>query len=173
MMFTDSRLTTREITTLGLLIALEIVLTRFCSIQAWNIRIGFGFVPIVLAGIHFGCIHAAVAAAAADILGAVLFPATGAYFPGFTLTAFLTGAVFGLLLHRRQTICRILAAILLNQLVLGLLLNTFWISVVYHSPFIPLLATRCIQCAILGPVQFITISTVVQLRNRYGKKVQV
>ena len=79
-MFTVPKLTTREITTLGLLVALEIVLARFCSIQAWNFRIGFSFLPIAMAAIGFGPIPAAIAASAADVLGAVLFPTTGAYF---------------------------------------------------------------------------------------------
>ena len=60
-MFTVPKLTTREITTLGLLVALEIVLARFCSIQAWNLRIGFSFLPIAMASIRFGPIPAAMA----------------------------------------------------------------------------------------------------------------
>ena len=170
-MFTVPKLTTREITTLGLLVALEIVLARFCSIQAWNLRIGFSFLPIAMASIRFGPIPAAMAASAADILGAVLFPTTGAYFPGFTLTAFLTGVIFGLCLYCRQTAGHILAAVLLNQLGLSLLLNTTWLSIMYHSPFLPLMATRIFQCAVLGPIQFIAIGTMVRLIGRYGKKV--
>lgn len=170
-MFTVPKLTTREITTLGLLVALEIVLARFCSIQARNLRIGFSFLPIAMASIRFGPIPAAMAASAADILGAVLFPTTGAYFPGFTLTAFLTGVIFGLCLYRRQTAGHILAAVLLNQLGLSLLLNTTWLSIMYHSPFLPLMATRIFQCAVLGPIQFIAIGTMVRLIGRYGKKV--
>ena len=112
-----------------------------------------------------------MAASAADILGAVLFPTTGAYFPGFTLTAFLTGVIFGLCLYRRQTAGHILAAVLLNQLGLSLLLNTTWLSIMYHSPFLPLMATRIFQCAVLGPIQFIAIGTMVRLIGRYGKKV--
>lgn len=169
-MFTVPKLTTREITTLGLLVALEIVLARFCSIQAWNFRIGFSFLPIAMAAIGFGPIPAAIAASAADVLGAVLFPTTGAYFPGFTLTAFLTGALFGLCLHRRQTAGHILVAVLVNQLGLGLLLNTVWLSIMYDSPVLPLMATRIVQCAVLGPIQFITIGALVRLASRYGKK---
>lgn len=172
-MFFVPKLTTRAITTLGLLVALEIVLARFCSIQAWNFRIGFSFLPIVMAAISFGPIPAGIAATVADVLGAVLFPTTGAYFPGFTLTAFLTGALFGLCLHRRQTAGRILAAVVLNQLLLSLLLNTAWLSIMYRSPFLPLMTTRIFQCAVLGPIQFISIGALTRLVNRYGKKVLI
>lgn len=170
-MFPVKKMTTREITTLGLLIALEIVFARFCSVQAWNIRIGFSFLPIVMAAVLYGAIPAAIVAGIADILGAVLFPSTGAYFPGFTLTACLMGLVFGIFLYSRQTKWRILGAVLVNQLVLSLLLNTFWISVVYHSPFLPLMATRIVQCAVVGPVQVAAIGALTRLNDRYGKRV--
>ena len=88
---------TKTLTLMGLLIALEIVLSRFLSINAWNIRIGFSFVPIAAAGMLLGPIPAGIVAAAADILGATLFP-SGPFFPGFTLTAFLTGTLLGVFL---------------------------------------------------------------------------
>ena len=159
---------TRTITTLGILIALEIILNRFLSINAWNLKIGFSFVPVVLAAMLFGPIPAALVAALGDFIGAILFP-IGAYFPGFTLTAALMGLVFGLFLRSNQTWPRVLAAVAINQLILGFLLNSYWISVLYGSPFVPLLATRIVQCAILLPVQFVVIlalaKTLPQLRK--------
>ena len=68
------------------LIAIEIVLSRFCSIATPIVKIGFGFVPIAVCGMLYGPVWAGVAGGAADLLGAVLFP-IGAYFPGFTLSA--------------------------------------------------------------------------------------
>ena len=152
---------TKTLTIMGLLIALEVVLSRFLSINAWNIRIGFGFVPIAIAGMLFGALQAGIIAAAADVLGATLFP-TGPYFPGFTLTAFLTGVVLGIFLNRRRTPLNILCAVLINQLILSLLLNSLWISILYNSPFLPLLGTRAIQTAILIPVQFIVIGVIMR-----------
>lgn len=73
-MFTVPKLTTREITTLGLLVALEIVLARFCSIQAWNLRIGFSFLPIAMASIRFGPIPAAMAPRQRTFWGLFSFP---------------------------------------------------------------------------------------------------
>ena len=86
------------LTLMGLLTAVEIVLSRFLSISAWNTKIGFAFVPVVIAAILLGPYRAGIVAALADFLGAVLFP-IGAYFPGFTLTAFFMGVIYGLLLH--------------------------------------------------------------------------
>ena len=147
---------TKELTLIAALTALEIVLSRFLSINAWNIKIGFSFVPVAIAAIILGPIHAGIIAALGDFIGAILFP-IGAYFPGFTLTAFLTGICFGVFLSKKRGIGRIFVAVATNQLVLSLLLNSLWISILYGSPFLPLLGTRLIQCAVLFPLQFAVI----------------
>ncbi len=163
------KINTRMIVYLGVLVALEIVLNRFLSINAWNIKIGFAFVPVAVAAILFGPIPAAIVAALGDFLGAILFP-IGPYFPGFTLTAALMGVVKGLLLHKEQTLPRIGIAVAIDQLILSFLLNSLWISILYGSPFVPLLGTRIIQCAILVPVQFVVILVISRALGKYGKR---
>lgn len=146
----------KTIVTLGLLIAIEIVLARFLSFSVWNMKIGLGFIPIVIAAIMFGPIQAGIVGALGDFFGAILFP-IGAYFPGFTLTAFLTGMVLGLFLHKKQTMGTILAAVAVNQLILSQVLNTYWVSVLYGSPYSGIFVTRIIQTLILIPVQIAVI----------------
>ena len=154
-----SKFNTRTLTTLALLTTMEIVLSRFLSISAWNMKIGLSFVPIVAAAILYGPLAAGVVAALGDFIGAILFP-IGAYFPGFTLTAFLTGVVFGFFLHEKQGWPQCIAAVGINQFVLSLFLNTLWISILYGSPYGPLLAARIVQCVILTAVQLIGIRVV-------------
>lgn len=160
---------TKLLVTLALLTAAEIILSRFCSIAAWNIKIGFSFVPIAVAGFLFGPAAGAAVAALGDFVGAILFP-IGAFFPGFTLTAALTGAVFGLALHKRQSTMRLLAAVSVNQLALSLFLNTLWISVLYGSPYLPLLATRALQCFVMFPVEFLLVGGMIKALSRAGKR---
>ena len=146
----------RTLVILSMLTAMEIVLNRFLSINAWNLKIGFSFIPVVVAAMLYGPAGGACVAALGDFLGAILFP-IGPYFPGFTFTALLTGIVFGLFLRRKQTPLRTVIAVLINQLGLSLLLNTFWISVLYKSPYFPTLLSRIPQCAVLIPVQIALI----------------
>lgn len=157
---------------LGILTALEIVLDRFLSVQAWNIKIGFSFLPIAAAGMLFGPLAGAVVAALGDFLGAVLFP-IGPYFPGFTLTAALTGLTFGLFLRKRRSVLRTLAAVSVNMLLLSFLLNSLWISILYGTPFSTLLAVRAVQCAVLGPVQFLVLILLGRVLDTYGKRLIV
>jgi ECF transporter S component (folate family) len=161
---------TRTMVSMGLLLAMEIVLSRFLSVNAWNIKIGFNFVPVAVAAMLYGPLAAGLVAGLGDFLGAILFP-IGPYFPGFTFTAFLTGAVLGLLLHKKRSPMRIGMAVAVNQLILGLFLNTFLISTLYGSPFWPLLVTRIVQCALLLVVQFVVIGFIGRALERRWKRV--
>lgn len=162
------KMNTRMITMIGILVAVQVILSRFLSINAWNLKIGFAFAPIALCGILMGVGPTAIMAAVADVLGALLFP-SGMFFPGFTLTALLHGATNGLLLYKSQHPVRIGLAVLIDQLVLGLLLNTFWISILYGSPYWGVLATRVPQCLIMIPVEFVIIT----MLAKFGKRVKV
>ena len=164
------KFSTRTLTTLAMLIAIEVILSRFLSVNAWNIKIGFGFVPVVIAAVLYGPLAGGIVGALSDFIGALLFP-IGTYFPGFTLSSFLTGVVFGLFLYKKQGWLQGLAAVGINQFILSLFLNTLWISMLYGSPYVPLLATRVFQSILLTVVQLICIHLMVPILNRYGKKV--
>ena len=163
------KFTTRNIVYLAVLIALEIVLNRFLSINTPVVKIGFAFVPIAVAGLLFGPIPAAIVAALADLLGAVLFP-TGTIFLGITLTAFLKGISWGLFLHKKQTVPYIVLAVLVDQIVLSYFLNSYWLSILMGAPYASLLATRIVQTAILIPVEFVVVFAITKALGRYGKR---
>ena len=65
------KFTTRTLTTLAMLIAIEVILSRFLSINAWNIKIGFGFVPVLIAAILYGPLAGGLVGALSDFIGAV------------------------------------------------------------------------------------------------------
>ena len=160
---------TVTLVTLALLVAAEIILNRFLSINAWNIKIGLSFIPVVVGAILYGPVAGAIVGALGDFIGAILFP-IGAYFPGFTLTAALMGLVWGFFLYKEQTIPRILAAVGINQFILGLFLNTYWISVLYGSPFKPLFMTRIVQALILFVIQSVVIFGIKEIIPRLKKE---
>nr|MBQ1577807.1 folate family ECF transporter S component [Oscillospiraceae bacterium] len=65
---------------------------------------------------------------------------------------------------------RIIAAVGINQLILSLFLNTLWISILYGSPYGPLLAARLVQCLILTAVQLIGIPLIAKGLSRTARK---
>lgn len=147
---------THRLVIMALLMALTIILSRFLSISAWNLKIGFAFAPIALAGMLLGPIPAGIVAAAADFLGATLFP-IGQFFPGFTLTAFLTGILFGAFLHKKVDTKKIVLVSISTQIIGSLLLNTQWISMLYGTPFWALMPTRILQTCVMTVIQIIVI----------------
>lgn len=149
----------RTLTTIGVLIALEIILSRFLSIHTWNVKIGFSFVPIVISAYLFSPLVTGLMGGISDVIGAVLFP-VGAYFPGFTLTAFLTGIAYSIFLKKSQSMKNIVLAVLIVQIFGSLLLNTLWISILYGSPFSAIFVTRIYQTVIMSVVQIAVITLV-------------
>lgn len=178
------------ITSLSVLTALEIALSRFLSFSVWNQKIGFAFAATAVAGMLFGPIGGAAVGALADFVGALLFP-IGAYFPGFTLTNALVGAIFGLFFYLlpnklygktednrlkkslEKSVPVLTGWSALTALVeLGIctmFLNTLWISVLYKTPIRELLATRVIQVAIMLPIQTMTLPVLYKLSGRIKK----
>lgn len=119
----------------SLLVALYVVLNRFVSFQALGLKFGVSFIPMAMCAILFGPWCAALSYAVGDIIGSLLFP-MGAYFPGFTLSCALMGLVYGLFFYRKEKLSlwkHILPAALLCCGVLGLGLNSFWMSLLYTS----------------------------------------
>jgi ECF transporter S component (folate family) len=144
-----SKISTKKLITLSVLVAMDVVLTRFLSLNAWNTRIGFGFVPMVLAALIYGPLSAGIVGALADFIGAILFP-TGPYFPGFTFSMFLMGLVFGFFLYKKKAFWRVVVSVLITQFVISLFLTTYWIHMLYGAKYVPLLATRVVHSGIIS-----------------------
>ena len=144
---------TKKLIVSAQLLALDVVLTRLLAINTPLMKIGLGFAAVALCAVLYGPWWAALVAALGDIVGALLFP-TGAFFPGFTLTAACTGLIFGLCLYRRDKslLWPILAAAL-NVVLVSFLLNTAMISYISGSPYTTLLKARAVQLTVMLPVQ--------------------
>ena len=156
----DKKFDVKKLIQISLLIAIEVILTRFCSINTPIVRIGFGFLPIAIIAMMYGPLSAGISYAIGDVLGMMLFP-TGSFFPGFTLTAFLTGVVYGVFLYNKpKTWARIIGAVLTVCLVLNLGLDTCWLSILMGKGYLALLPTRIMKAALMIPVQSIIIGII-------------
>ena len=164
-----SSISIRTICQVAILIALEIVLSRFCSINTAWCKIGFGFLPIALCAMLFGPIWGGIAAAAADFLGATLFP-IGPYFVGFTICAFARGVVFGLFFHNKEKLRlfpEILLPTLINCIIIGLLIDTYWVALLYTSKsYGGWFLYRLLQYAVMVPEYLLLLPLVSHLANR-------
>lgn len=143
---------TFKLVSIAFLIALQVVLTRFVGIPTPYIRISFGYLPIVVIAILYGPIWAGTSYAIGDLLGSYLFP-IGAPFFGFTLSAFLTGIIYGIVLHKKRiNLPRVLLSCILVHIGVNLVLNTYWLSILMGKGYMALLPTRAIKNLIETPV---------------------
>jgi ECF transporter S component (folate family) len=153
----------KTITYMGLFIALEVILTRFLAIQTPIVRISFTFLPIALSAMLFGPLFGGIAAALADLVGMMLFP-SGPFFPGFTLTAFMTGAIYGLFLYKKPaTLVQISLAVIVVTVVITLGLDTVWLWLITGQGIWAILPVRIIKALIMAPIQV----AVIQAMRRY------
>ncbi len=89
------RMTTRLLVLSALLAAMSIVLSRFCVIWITpSVRISFGNIPIMLAGLLFGPVPGALVGAVADIVGAAALSPYG-WYPPLTVGPVLIGLLSG------------------------------------------------------------------------------
>ena len=84
---------TKNLALMALLVAANVVFSRFLSINTFNIKIGFTFLTVMMAAYLFGPVGAMLVGGLGDVIGALLFP-IAPFFPGFTLTAVITGLLY-------------------------------------------------------------------------------
>ncbi|MEG0256658.1 MAG: folate family ECF transporter S component [Vagococcus sp.] len=158
--------TARTIAIMGVLMALRIILSQFLSITTGFIKISFFFIPVAIMAILFGPMIAGTANALCDFIGAMLFPAGGAYFPGFTLTAFLAGVIYSSFYHKKKlTLKRIILVNVIVTFALSLPLNTLWLYMMQGNAVFGFLPTRIITSAVMCVVQVVVTYSMVNIRE--------
>lgn len=168
-----------------MLTALCVVLDRLSAMNEF-LKVGLGFVPVVIAAILFGPAASALVYGLADFIAANLFP-KGAYFPGFTLSAVLMGLIYGIFLYewrKKDTqltekrnwvrialryLYRVVTPTLLCSAV-GMFLTTYWIAFLsdldtYWAHF----QVRLIQFAIFIPLNLVLIPALIHLCGKLQK----
>lgn len=166
---------TRALALAGMLLALNAVLGIFKIPFALDNRITLTFAATSAAGIILGPVPAMLVGGLGDILGYLLNPGGGAYFFGFTISGALGGLIYGLCLYKREKkyiIWWIVLAVCLITFFVNILLNTYWLSVMYAKAYSFFAAARIIKNFVVAPVHIIIIFAVYMLilRTNIHKK---
>ena len=148
---------TRALTCAAMLIALNLAMSSLHWQITPDLRFSVDFAAQAMCGLLLGPAVAMLTGMAGDLLSAMLFP-TGAFFPGYTLTAILGGAFYGFAFFGhagRLTYLRALLGKALVNVFCNILLNTLWITVTAASSktFGVLLFTRFWKNAVLLPAE--------------------
>lgn len=162
----------RKLTNLALLVAMDIVFTRFFSVMLpGNLdRLSLQFLPHAAAGLLFGPFYAAAACAAGDVLGMLVNSAGFAFNPLLTLSAGVRGALYGMLLYKKPvTLWRTLLAVGVVTLVVDLGLNPVWMVFIYNQGYLGILAAKIPVRLIWAPISGVIMYLVFRALDRIAK----
>lgn len=125
------KLSIKSIALLGILSALQIVISRFTFGTSF-LKIGFTFTIIILIAKWFGPIWGCFVGIINDYLGTLLIG--GPIFIGFTVTAITVMVIYGIFFYNQEYISwkRAFLATFLVLLIANAFMNTIWISMLYH-----------------------------------------
>ncbi|MBS4023870.1 MAG: folate family ECF transporter S component [Dethiobacter sp.] len=166
------KLKTRQVIHAGLLVAISVVLTRFASFMlAGNtIRVTFGTIPIYIAGLLFGPAVGGLVGGVSDFLGVTINNFGSIPAPHLLLASVARGVIPPLVVrvlgnNDRNMHIKVVAAIVMTELVSGLWLTTWGLAWINNVPFMVLLPTRAIALVIQIPVySMFTYAMIAKLR---------
>ena len=158
---------TRAITTAGLLLAIQMVLSSYGVIEVTDsLKISLAHLAIAPTAILFGPVVAGLQGALSDLLGFTLRP-SGPYFPGFTLSATLLGVIYGMLLYKtKRSTWQIITARVLVCIFVNIALNTVFLTMLYGPSRLATLPVRIVKNLIQLPIDCLLLGAVCKAVKR-------
>ncbi|MBQ6001033.1 MAG: folate family ECF transporter S component [Clostridia bacterium] len=142
----------------ALLVAGRVAITSFYIMVGENLKISFGFFLNALGSLIYGPFIGLLTGFATDILGFLLHPMGGAFFPGYTLTAMLGSFVYALFFFRaRITVRRIVLCKLTVNLLVNVGLNCLWSAMLYSKGYFYYLAKSLTKNLLMLPIEILIL----------------
>ncbi len=167
-----TQISTKRMVLLAMMVALNVVLGRFSVQFTPEVRLSIvGFLPIALAGAMMGPMYGAVTGALGDIVNFLVFNyAYGAYFPGYTLTALLSGCWYGLVLYRKELNWKRAVLCIVPVILVGEIgLNSVWTYLLYSKTFWAKLPVRVLTNVIECPLKVLLLLLLWRVTKRLPK----
>ncbi|MBQ6795051.1 MAG: folate family ECF transporter S component [Clostridia bacterium] len=132
------KFTTRQVCTLSIFIALAVVFDLLSTLPvSQTLQISFSYVPVFVIAALYGPVSGGITYVISDAISAFLL--YGSVSPLLSVTAFLSGLVFGLCFYKHYTFSKgfivRLAICVLLQLVISLVINTYFLTIMYNFIF--------------------------------------
>ncbi len=152
----------KKIILTAILLAMNIILSRFLSIRTPITKVSFAFVPTMLCATWLGPKWTVLLNVLGDLIGATLFP-TGAYFIGYTISTAIAGLIYGVLLYKKEYnlftdknfMVRTVLAVILVAIIVNIGLNTLWTSITTGKAFEVLFFVRIPKQIVMIPIHII------------------
>lgn len=145
----------KTLTASAMLLAVAVVLGFYRLQLTEYLRIGFDFIAKELTGMLFGPVVGCFVGGLSDIIAYIIKP-VGGFFPGFTISTMAAGTIYGLFLYKRPvSLVRIIAANTTVTILVNLILNTYWLTILYGDAFFALFPARVLKQLIMLPIEIV------------------
>ncbi|MBO5711276.1 MAG: folate family ECF transporter S component [Acholeplasmatales bacterium] len=127
----------KNLTLIAILFALMIV-CKLINIPSGfgNLGISFTYIIFSILALIYGPICGVVIGFLSDILGYALFQSQEMFFFGYTISAMLTGFIYGICFYRTKiTFAKCLSARILVNFLINVVLGTIWWAVIYNLDY--------------------------------------
>lgn len=160
----------KTLTTAGMFIALSVIFGFLNLPITQFVEIRFGSLMLAVSGMLLGPGISAVVGILSDLIAFMVKP-TGPFFPGFTISAAISGAIFGFLLYKKEiTVWRIFFAECVHTVVVGFILNSLWLSILYGNAFLAVVSSRAVKEIIMLPINTILLTVIIKSISKYFNK---
>lgn len=167
--FSGPRFTTRQMTLASMLIALQVVLGKLSVGDPAVVKVGLGFIATALIGYFLGPWIGGLAMVINDLISNTILSSRTLFFPGFTLSAFISGVIAGMFLYNQKvTWQRALVYEFFQILVTNVIFTTLWIYLMSLSSsstgrtFMALLSVRLPKEIITWPIEALIVFVILR-----------
>ena len=151
-------------------IAIILGMYPFTLMIGKSFKITFSQISNTLVSGFYGPIVGGFFGGILDIIKFFVNP-TGSFFPGFTISGIVNGVIFGLILYKKPiSIKRMLLAKIISSVIVDILMNTYWLTLLYGTDFIAILPMRLLKTAIMLPVDTILMFLIMSRVAAFFKK---
>ena len=168
---TSMKRNVRMLATGGLIIALDVVCTRFLYFYTpGNVdRISLQFVPNALAGLVFGPLWAMIITVMGDVVGMLLNSSGMMFMPLISLACAARGFIYGLFLHKRPlTVRRCVLAVTTVTIIVELGIMPINLSILYGEAWSAIILSKLFTRIITIPVYGFVFYSVAKAMERAG-----
>ena len=155
----------RMLTLAGIITAASIVLESFpIYLLGTSLKIYFSFLVISLGCYVYGPAVGILVGFANDTLGFLISSFGEPYFPGYLITAMLSGLIYGTLLYRQRiTVLRLVVVRLIINYGSNVLLGSVWKAMLYGKGYYYYFTTGLVKNTIMLPIEVLLMMLMFQL----------
>lgn len=134
-----------------------------------TLKIYFSFLAVSLGCMCYGPLVGMVAGAVIDLGGFMLSSFGEPYFPGYLVTAILSGLIYGVMFYRRKpTVARIIVTRLIINYGSNVLLGSVWKAMLYGKGYLYYATSGLVKNTIMLPIEIFLTWVVLRAAVQYG-----